>query len=280
MKIHKPDSTQAAANIAVSIATDVRSWHGWTALHIAAPGMDEEDFENAARSAQAALESCLKEVEGSAYFCNGHDLYVLCKHLPESTLEQIGLQICDLVFADNKRPPCCESYDLNVRGIQFAETVFKGTGKGWPPKLSIDSCEECAEQPEGQAPAFPVEKRQGLTKVLLVEDDAVTRWMVRNTLKDECEFATAQSAGSAFSMYASFKPDLVLLDIGLPDNNGGEVLDWIMRNDPGACVVMLSGKDNVDNISGCLEKGAKGFIPKPFVRDDLLHYIHACGTVA
>ncbi|MCB1562400.1 MAG: response regulator [Alphaproteobacteria bacterium] len=279
MKIHGPNSTQDAAGIAASIATDVRSWHGWTALHIEVPGMDAEAFENAARSAQAVLGSCLKEVEGSAYFCNGQDLYVLCKHLPERTLEQIGAQICDLVFVDNELAACCESYDLGVRGIQFAEAVFSGTGEGWPPKLSIDSGEESLERPEEEA-LFSIEARQGPAKVLLVEDDAVTRWMVRNSLKDECEFATAQSAGNAFSMYVSFKPDLVLLDIGLPDNNGSEVLDWIMRNDPGACVVMLSGKDNVDNISGCLEKGAKGFIPKPFVRDDLLHYIRGCGTVA
>jgi CheY-like chemotaxis protein len=280
MKIHEPDSTQAAAGIAASIATDVRSWHGWVALHIEAPGMDGAAFESAARSAQAMLESCLKDVEGSAYFCNGQDIYILCKYLPEKTLEQIGAQICDLVFADNELVACCESYDLGTRGIQFAEAVFSGTGRGWPPSLSVDSVEDPFEGTKTQSALFAARKKQDPLKILLVEDDAVTRWMVRNSLKDECEFATAQNAGNAFSMYASFKPDLVLLDIGLPDNNGGAVLDWIMRNDPGACVVMLSGENNVDNISGCLEKGAKGFIPKPFVREDLLHYIRVRGAVA
>lgn len=102
-----------------------------------------------------------------------------------------------------------------------------------------------------------------------MEDDAVTRWMVRNALKNECEFITAPSANKAFAMFSSFTPDVVFLDINLPDNSGYAVLEWILKNDPGACVVMFSSNGQLDNIVQAMEKGASGFISKPFLREHL-----------
>lgn len=110
-------------------------------------------------------------------------------------------------------------------------------------------------------------------KVLLVEDDPVTRWMVRMALKDECRFATATTANKAFAICQSFRPDIVFLDIGLPDKNGCEVLEWLMRNDPGVCVVVFSGSRDMNDICRALEGGAKGYIPKPFEKNSFLHYI-------
>jgi CheY-like chemotaxis protein len=116
--------------------------------------------------------------------------------------------------------------------------------------------------------------RRGFAKVLLVEDDPVTRWMVRHALKNECQLATAATANRAFALYPSWKPDIVFLDINLPDNNGLAVLEWIKRNDPGACVVMFSSINNMDSIAGALETGANGFVAKPFLKESLVHYIH------
>lgn len=121
-----------------------------------------------------------------------------------------------------------------------------------------------------------VQCRIGLdqAKVLLVEDDPVTRWMVRNALKHECDLATVSEGHKAFEMYASYQPDIVFLDINLPDANGYDVLEWIIHNDPGAAVVMFSSNDNLDNIASSMDQGARGFIAKPFLKEQLLHYIH------
>lgn len=110
-------------------------------------------------------------------------------------------------------------------------------------------------------------------RVLLVEDDPVTRWMVRSALKDECRLATAPTANQAFTVCQTYRPDVVFLDMNLPDKNGTEVLKWIMRNDPGVCVVVFSGCGDMHVISGALENGARGFIPKPFEKKNFLHYI-------
>jgi DNA-binding NarL/FixJ family response regulator len=61
--------------------------------------------------------------------------------------------------------------------------------------------------------------------------------------------------------------------MGLPDKSGSEVLEWLMRNDPGVCVVIFSGSQNIQEISSALEEGARGYIPKPFVKEAMLNYI-------
>ena len=119
-----------------------------------------------------------------------------------------------------------------------------------------------------------IKSYQDYTKVLLVEDDPVTRWIVRKSLKNECVFATAPTANQAFQVFSSFQPDLVFLDIDLPDQNGRKVLEWIMRHDPGTSVVMFSSNNNLENISDTLENGACGFIAKPFIKEDFIHYIN------
>ncbi len=120
--------------------------------------------------------------------------------------------------------------------------------------------------------------RLGDPKVLLIEDDPVTRWMVRLALKSECVLATAQDAGKAVSLYLSYRPDMVLLDIGLPGRDGKELLVRLMKIDPGAYVVMFSSQDTAQNVVETIQNGARGFISKPFSRNKLMEYVHACPT--
>ena len=126
--------------------------------------------------------------------------------------------------------------------------------------------------------AFDYEHLMSDTKelrVLLVEDDPATRWIVRKSLKNECLFATADHVAKAIELYMSFNPHLVFLDIQLPDGTGYEVLDWIKICNPDAYVVMFSSHNTIDNIMRADENGASGFIPKPFSKQSLLHYVRS-----
>lgn len=120
------------------------------------------------------------------------------------------------------------------------------------------------------------EKVAKSARVLLIEDDPVTRWMVRKTLKRDCILATASSAGKAYAAYASYAPDVVFLDINLPDASGHDVLAWIMRNDPGAWVVMFTASNTAEDVSRALGGGARGYIAKPFIKEKLLEYVNDC----
>ena len=68
-------------------------------------------------------------------------------------------------------------------------------------------------------------------------------------------------------------PDAVLLNIGLPDASGLEVLKCIRALDPYAYVVMLTGQASRENVLQATQLGAKGFIGKPFTSEKLLSCI-------
>ena len=73
--------------------------------------------------------------------------------------------------------------------------------------------------------------------------------------------------------YVNKAPDVLFLDIGLPDIDGHAVLEKIFKLDPDAYVVMFSGNKDRDNVMKAVELGAKGFVGKPFTSEKLLQYI-------
>lgn len=117
---------------------------------------------------------------------------------------------------------------------------------------------------------------QKVARVLLVEDDRSTRRVVGASLKDHCELIEASDASEGISAYNAFQPDLVFMDIELPDGDGQNLLRWITRNDPGAFVVMFSGHYDTDNVMESIDSGARGFVSKPFDINKMLHFIKVC----
>ena len=280
MEILSLNAQAKLASAASSIGRNPMSWQGWHCLRILIEEMKEDTQQEVLLWTKSILESYLKDAEGRVYFCETGDIHVICRNITRQVLEQAGNQICDLVFNESKLLVSYDIYELCGEGMDYSRTVLEQKDFFSLP-IRHESLSGTAEA-DIDAALLSDQPRRSLThsgqpRVLLVEDDAVTRWMVRNALKNECEFITAPSANKAFAMFASFTPDVVFLDINLPDNNGYVVLDWILKNDPGANVVMFSSNGHLDNIVKAMEKGASGFIAKPFLREHLLHYIQRSG---
>lgn len=70
--------------------------------------------------------------------------------------------------------------------------------------------------------------------------------------------------------YKEHKPQLVLLDVVMPEVTGLEVLENILGTDTGACVVMVSSLGTEKTVQDCLSKGAKSFVQKPIQKDGML----------
>lgn len=111
------------------------------------------------------------------------------------------------------------------------------------------------------------------TKILVVEDDLFSQRLVKNTLKERHTISTAENAKDAFRSYIMKAPDILFLDIGLPDMDGLQVLQKIFEIDPDAFIVMLSGNGHRENVLKAVERGAKGFVAKPFTKEKLFQYI-------
>ncbi len=109
-------------------------------------------------------------------------------------------------------------------------------------------------------------------RVLAVDGSEFARKVVASSLADT-EFELVDCVGGGADAVAKFKelsPDLVLLDIVLPQQNGLEALKQILAHDPDARVVMVSSLGTDDAVTDCLREGAKLFIQKPFEKGDLL----------
>ncbi len=117
-------------------------------------------------------------------------------------------------------------------------------------------------------------------KIMIIEDDHFSRKLVSNAIKKHYETIALADANHALDMYTNLAPDMLLLDINLPDVTGHELLERIMTLDPEAYVVMLSGNADANNIKQAMGKGASGFIGKPFSKEKLFQYIHKCPTIA
>lgn len=122
-------------------------------------------------------------------------------------------------------------------------------------------------------------ERRSDANILIVEDDAFSRKMIRNVLNKQHNVIDVEDGKDAVSSYVTTSPDIVFLDIDLPDVNGHEILTALLRLDPKAYIVMLSGNADQQNVVQAIHEGAKGFVAKPFKKDRLYKYINECPTV-
>ncbi len=110
-------------------------------------------------------------------------------------------------------------------------------------------------------------------QIQVIEDDPFSRRMINLALTPEYEASFADCGITGLRDYLALAPDILFLDINLPDINGLELLEKIMKMDPEAYIVMLSGNGNAENVMTAVQAGAKGFVGKPFARDKLLQSI-------
>jgi DNA-binding response OmpR family regulator len=108
------------------------------------------------------------------------------------------------------------------------------------------------------------------TKVLLVDDDALMRRSLKYQLSREgYSVHTAEDARHALSLARNERPDLVLLDIGLPDQNGLDVARTLQRELNTPIIFLTARRQETDIVVG-LELGAEDYIVKPFGMRELL----------
>lgn len=101
-------------------------------------------------------------------------------------------------------------------------------------------------------------------KILLVEDDRNIRTMVRAMLESAMyQVIEADTCAGAITMVNSHIPDLIVLDLGLPDGDGLTVLEQVRKNDLTPIIVLSARSDEQDKVAA-LDKGANDYITKPF----------------
>ncbi len=107
-------------------------------------------------------------------------------------------------------------------------------------------------------------------KVLIVDDEKLIRWSVRRQLEEWGYTALeAESGTGGLSQIRAESPDLILLDVRLPDLSGIEVLREVKQNNLSIPVIMITGDPQLDDIKTAIKLGALDFIKKPLDFDEL-----------
>ena len=114
-----------------------------------------------------------------------------------------------------------------------------------------------------------------MAKIMICDDAAFMRMMIKDILtKNGYNVAgEAENGAKAVEKYAELKPDLVLMDITMPEMDGIEALKKIKASDPSASVIMCSAMGQQSMVIEAIQSGAKDFIVKPFQADRVLESI-------
>ena len=111
-----------------------------------------------------------------------------------------------------------------------------------------------------------------MAKVLVIDDEATIRWAIEQTLRTAGhEVAVAETAAEGLALYRQMRPDVVFLDVRLPDQNGLVVLKEIEdeRGQETAVIVMSAFGEGSCTQEEALALGAQSCLNKPFRFDEL-----------
>jgi PAS domain S-box-containing protein len=106
-------------------------------------------------------------------------------------------------------------------------------------------------------------------RILVVDDELGPRESLRMLLKPSYQIQTAESGRAALDQIPAYRPDIVILDIKMPELDGLEVLRRIKRIDPAIEVVMITAYASLETVKMALTHGAFEYLIKPFSRQDL-----------
>lgn len=117
-----------------------------------------------------------------------------------------------------------------------------------------------------------------MKKILIADDSLFMRMSLKDNLPDGHEIVEADSGAKAIEQFKNQKPDLVLLDIVMPEGEqeGVRVLREIMKSDPQARVVMITAVGQDAIIEECKKIGARDYIIKPFDEKQIAETVQKC----
>ncbi|NOR15387.1 MAG: response regulator, partial [Candidatus Aminicenantes bacterium] len=101
-------------------------------------------------------------------------------------------------------------------------------------------------------------------KILVVDDEKLLRWSIRQKLSEwDLEVTEAETGDEALQRFKLDTPDLVILDMNLPDMKGSEILKTIKTDNPELPVIIITAYGSIDDAVNAMRLGAYNFLTKP-----------------
>jgi DNA-binding NarL/FixJ family response regulator len=122
---------------------------------------------------------------------------------------------------------------------------------------------------------------QGMVRVMIVEDDQATRQRFANAISSDPRTTLVQALGTgrdAISQLPAARPDVLLVDLGLPDTHGTEVIRFAARNLPDCESMVITVFGDERNVLASIEAGAAGYVLKDCSDADLVEHALSRGS--
>ncbi len=235
------------------------------------------------------------DIDSLYYVCEDGDVFILSRQITNKVWEKLLPTIPTNILSVSQRSlikllEMQVDHDVIVRLCQDKIRLQTET------KLKQEAAEEARKQEEQKTLknnlALDLSLNQQLIRtidtrrqerkspsVLVVEDDPFSQKLVRHALRDTGDIHLAATGREGLQALIKNAPDVVFLDIGLPDVTGLSILDEIFQADPNAFIVMLSGNGSRENVVKAIQKGAKDFISKPFTIEKLYQVLGKCPSI-
>lgn len=108
-----------------------------------------------------------------------------------------------------------------------------------------------------------------MAKILIIDDEDNIRNLLKNILIDIADVYDAESGTKGMQIFQKEKPQLIMLDIMLPDTSGIELLQRIREQDKNVKIVMITAYETIKSVIDIMNINISGYITKPFVIKDV-----------
>ncbi len=117
-----------------------------------------------------------------------------------------------------------------------------------------------------------------MKRILIVDDSRVSRKMLSNMLEKSGFEVVAEAINGreGYELYEKLTPDVVLMDITMPEMNGLDSMKLIMEHDPDAKVIIISAAGQTEKKEEAMSAGATAFITKPYSNQEIIDTINYC----
>ncbi|MEJ0062559.1 MAG: response regulator [Alphaproteobacteria bacterium] len=206
-----------------------------------------------------SIDALFKDKDGKIYICNDNEALALLHWGENGALAEITENVQRCLLADR-----CEVHarEPTPEGLIKLKTLAEYKEPNGPPSMAD----------------IRGTRRQNV--ILLADDDMFMRILVKNAISSQAATREVEDGNEIMAAYMQYVPDILFLDIHMPNREGTVVLGDILAADPAAYVVMLSADGSQENIETAMRKGAKAFLTKPFTKDQLMEYIQKCPTIS
>lgn len=239
----------------------------------------------------AGLKTFFEDILLDVFVCRDHDIFIINRTMTHKRLAQLLTHLKpELGLASEEIARLASLYEVGVDWIKIKgicekkienirlekehaenEMKLKAIQQGTTAENKNQAFKEANDELAASLPRRRTKRK--IAEIMVIEDDPLSQRLISNVLKNVYNYTILGDGKNAVMTYLIKAPDVLFLDINLPDTTGHHILKKIFEIDQDAYVIMFSGNGDKENVLKAVNLGAKGFLGKPFTRDKLIQYI-------